>query len=312
LRLVWGWCGESFLHIEMRRLEERDLLALGVFGLEGRERASPKERNQSLQYVVDWSWEGKEQKKKKYGFSDNLWSPQTREQEAVPLVFREFLCRSVLLKMQASSLAEVSFSPDEIPRVAEDGRYLASAIAYLKTYEEAAFERLEAAVRRVIPQVERLRVKRTKRQFTETRYVHVEGRGVPIQETREAVGDELVFDMRGVGEITAQDVSEGTLLAVGLLTVLMSPACPNLVLFDDVEQALHPKAQRELIQVLKDILREREDLQIIVTTHSPYIVDALDVSSVCVMAMDAKGAVKTKALSEHPNAARFFGYLNDG
>lgn len=104
------------------------------------------------------------------------------------------------------------------------GRYLASAIAYLKTYEEAAFERLQEAVRRVIPRVESvfLRVKRTKRQFVETRYVSVEGRGVRIQETREAVGDELVFDMRG-WEITAKDVSEGTLLAVGLLAVLISP-----------------------------------------------------------------------------------------
>ncbi len=325
----------------LRRLEERDLLtgfqgaydplqfvrkgetsvAWGLEGVAGvakepwafgLEVEIPKKENQSLRYFVDWSLEGKEQTKKEYGFSDNLWSPRTGDQEAVPSVFREMLCRSVLLKMQAGLLAEVSFSPDEIPRVAEDGRYLASAIAYLKTYEEAAFERLQEAVRRVIPQVERLRVKRTKRQFVETRYVSVEGRGVPIQETREAVGDELVFDMRGVGEITAKDVSEGTLLAVGLLTVLMSPACPSLVLFDDVEQALHPKAQRELIKVLKGILAEREELQIIVTTHSPYIVDALEASSVCVMAMDAKGEVKAHALSEHPNARRFLDILTTG
>ncbi|MCK6513408.1 AAA family ATPase [Myxococcota bacterium] len=327
----------------LRRLEERDLLkgfqgaydplqfvrkgetsvAWGLEGVAGvakepwafgLEFQLPKSKNWMFDCSVDWSWQGVEEKQQQHGTTTNIWAGGSGEAppKATPSVFRELLCRSVLLKMQAGLLAEVSFSPDEIPRVAEDGRYLASAIAYLKTYEEAAFERLQEAVRRVIPQVERLRVKRTKRHFVETRYVSVEGRGVPIQETREAVGDELVFDMRGVGEITAKDVSEGTLLAVGLLTVLMSPACPSLVLFDDVEQALHPKAQRELIKVLKGILKEREELQIIVTTHSPYIVDALETSSVCVMAMDAKGEVKAHALSEHPNAARFLDILTTG
>lgn len=76
-----------------------------------------------------------------------------------------------------------------------------------------------------------------------------------------------------------------------------------------MEQALHPKAQRELIRVLKDMLKVSENLQIVVTAHSPYIVDALETSSVCVMAMDAKGR---HALSEHPNARRFLGYLDDG
>lgn len=48
----------------------------------------------------------------------------------------------------------------------------------------------------------------------------------------------------------------------------------GLVLIDEIETSLHPRAQRRLIRDLADKCRERE-LQIILTTHSPYILDEL-------------------------------------
>jgi predicted ATPase len=48
----------------------------------------------------------------------------------------------------------------------------------------------------------------------------------------------------------------------------------SLVLIDEIETSLHPRAQRRLIRDLAEICRER-DLQIIVTTHSPYILAEL-------------------------------------
>jgi len=47
-----------------------------------------------------------------------------------------------------------------------------------------------------------------------------------------------------------------------------------LVLIDEIETSLHPRAQRRLIRDLAELCRERE-LQIIVTTHSPYILAEL-------------------------------------
>ena len=47
-----------------------------------------------------------------------------------------------------------------------------------------------------------------------------------------------------------------------------------LVLIDEIETSLHPKAQRRLIRDLADKCRELE-LQIIITTHSPYVLDEL-------------------------------------
>ncbi|PBB17010.1 AAA family ATPase [Mesorhizobium sp. WSM4313] len=48
----------------------------------------------------------------------------------------------------------------------------------------------------------------------------------------------------------------------------------SLVLIDEIESSLHPRAQRRLIRDLATVCRERE-LQIILTTHSPYVLEEL-------------------------------------
>lgn len=48
----------------------------------------------------------------------------------------------------------------------------------------------------------------------------------------------------------------------------------SLVLIDEIESSLHPSAQRRLVRDLATVCRERE-LQIVLTTHSPYIMEEL-------------------------------------
>lgn len=67
---------------------------------------------------------------------------------------------------------------------------------------------------------------------------------------------------QGAGEIAAAE-----LLAVDYPRY-------GLVLIDEIETSLHPRAQRRLIRDLAKIARDR-DLQIILTTHSPYVLDEL-------------------------------------
>lgn len=54
----------------------------------------------------------------------------------------------------------------------------------------------------------------------------------------------------------------------------IDPEKYGLVVIDEIETSLHPRAQRRLIRDLAEICRER-DLQIIVTTHSPYVLAEL-------------------------------------
>ena len=60
------------------------------------------------------------------------------------------------------------------------------------------------------------------------------------------------------------------------ITELIQTDLPKtgLILIDEIESSLHPRAQRRLIRDLANVARERE-LQIILTTHSPYILEEL-------------------------------------
>lgn len=67
---------------------------------------------------------------------------------------------------------------------------------------------------------------------------------------------------QGAGEMTIAEVVNWSI--------------PNhsLLLIDEVETSLHPRAQRRLIRDLATIARQR-DVQIILTTHSPYVLEEL-------------------------------------
>ncbi len=67
---------------------------------------------------------------------------------------------------------------------------------------------------------------------------------------------------QGAGEITVTELLE------------ISPQKYGLLLVDEIETSLHPRAQRRLIRDLADLCRERE-LQIILSTHSPYILSEI-------------------------------------
>jgi predicted ATPase len=68
---------------------------------------------------------------------------------------------------------------------------------------------------------------------------------------------------------------------------------------------LHPKAQREIVRVLRKILDEDHELQIIATTHSPYIVNELDPKQVRVTWAQEDGATRCKRLDSHPEFERW-------
>jgi predicted ATPase len=57
----------------------------------------------------------------------------------------------------------------------------------------------------------------------------------------------------------------------------------SLVLIDEVESSLHPRAQRRLIRFLAERCRESE-LQVVLSTHSPYVLEELPLEArACIM-----------------------------
>ena len=82
----------------------------------------------------------------------------------------------------------------------------------------------------------------------------------------------LFLEEQGGRQIPASRLSDGTLRYLCLLAVLLHPKPPSLVAIEEPELGLHP----DLLPTLSDLLvQASERSQLIVTTHSDVLVDAL-------------------------------------
>jgi predicted ATPase len=218
-----------------------------------------------------------------------------------PDAIRKSLRHTVYLKLIASNLAKAAYSEEVTPRVEFDGSLLAPTLDFLRDEAPDKFQLIEEKLNRIVPNVRKVGIKRAKVPVIRKRLIEVDGKSISYEETQEMTGQEVILDMNTGERIPAHAISEGTMLTLGLLTVLMNPNQPNLVLLDDVEQGLHPQAQRELMTVFKEIIAENPNLQIIFSTHSPYILDALAPSQVHILNNSKSGFTMSKRLDEHPD-----------
>lgn len=72
-----------------------------------------------------------------------------------------------------------------------------------------------------------------------------------------------------------RSVNEAFLYLLFFFTLFISDTTSSFFAIDNIESALNPKLCRKFTHSLID-LAERYDKQVIITTHSPYILDALD------------------------------------
>lgn len=122
----------------------------------------------------------------------------------------------------------------------------------------------------------------------------------------------LLFDMQGADSLSASEVSEGTLLVLGILAALHSPERPNLLLLDDIDRGLHPKAQRNLVKLLRRVLDTTPDLQILATTHSPYLLGCMEPEEVRMTHLNNEGWTVCAPLTSHPEFQTWKEEMNPG
>ncbi len=178
--------------------------------------------------------------------------------------------------------------------------------------EPENYEKILEGLRSIVPTVQAMRFRRTKIVRPETEVIKVDGKDFTRRTEREYWGESIEFDMGGATRIPAQLVSEGTLLVLGLLTVLMGASRPRLVLLDDLDRALHPKAQRDLVTLLRKILDQNSDIQILATSHSPYLLDCLKPEEVRVTTLMDDGSVAIGRLDSHPTFEKWKDEMSPG
>ena len=96
--------------------------------------------------------------------------------------------------------------------------------------------------------------------------------GVRAKERRDQLALEFQLNLRnGEGSFDAATMSEGTLRLLGMLVATHQHPPPALLVIEEPEASIHPGA----LGVVLDVLRAaRRRSQVVVTTHSPEVLDA--------------------------------------
>jgi predicted ATPase len=104
-----------------------------------------------------------------------------------------------------------------------------------------------------------------------------------------------IKDAPFVQPILARFASDGTLKMLAYLTILYDPSPPQLVAIEEPENYLHPR----LLPLLAEECRAATArTQLMLTTHSPYFVDALRPEEVWVLERDARGHTVAKRAAD--------------
>ena len=84
-------------------------------------------------------------------------------------------------------------------------------------------------------------------------------------------------------------LSTGTLRILALLAVLRHPTPPPLLVIEEIENGLDPRTISLIVEEIRHAV-ESGTTQVILTTHSPYLLDLLTLSHIVVVERDEEGA----------------------
>ena len=212
-----------------------------------------------------------------------------------------FLPQIQLLKFEPETMRKASYLEARQIAVQQDGYGLATVLADMKLQDDERLEWIEEQVRSIIPSFEGVRFKRAQ-----------------VPRTKGSVtGQELIFDMKDAHDISPSAVSDGTILVLGIVTSIASMTRsqaedkPTLILIDDLERGLHPRALNELIACLRRMTEEMS-VQILATSHSPYLLDGLKSEEVRLTGFLDDGSATICELSEHPEFERWKDVMTPG
>jgi predicted ATPase len=201
--------------------------------------------------IISWSAFGKDSGKEKNrnpvldDFEDDLLS--LRNQELSSFKVFSFDSDKIAAPVQVNSNIELE----------ENGRGLAGVLDQLRDSDDEKYEQLNRELNNWFYEYERI-----------------------LFETPEKGVKSLVLRTKfGKHKIKAEDLSDGTRLALAYLTLAYLPNPPKIVAFEEPEKGIHPRLLRNIQEAMyrlaypENFGETREPIQVIAITHSPYLLD---------------------------------------
>lgn len=175
-------------------------------------------------------------------------------------------------------------------RLSKGGENLPNVIQYLKEQHPERLEQIFSILRQRIPRLERVEAE-------------------PMPDGRLLL---QIKDAPFEQPVLSKFASDGTMKMLAYLTVLYDPEPPRFIGIEEPENFLHPRLLPELAEECR---AASERSQLLITSHSPFLLNAMRAEEVRVLYRDEQGftqavrASDIQGISEFIKAGASLGYL---
>lgn len=178
-------------------------------------------------------------------------------------------------------------------RMQASGFGLARVLDAILSYDRDLFMKLEQRFKEFFPDVSAIRLRSTDAYSTPSSLDEL------VPKLNESPGKEIAVQFNSSSaDLPASQLSEGMLLILGYLAVMNSPEPPRVLLIEEPENGLHPDRLKDVISMLRQLINSQNHTQVILTSHSPYIVSLFQPEEVTLCRKNAEGYVEVKRLSD--------------
>ncbi len=191
-----------------------------------------------------------------------------------------------------------AIDPSRKFRMDPDGFGLATLLDDILGYDAERFLALRRDFCEFFPQFRSVRIETVQalqRRFNESGQHHANS----------TTGKGIFFETNNGRAIRAQQSSDGAILFLGLLALIHSPEAPKFLLIEEPEKGVYPKRLEEVIRLIRRLHEApsgRVAPQIIMTTHSPYLLTSFRPDEVTLMVRrDRSGPVQARPLRDAPH-----------
>lgn len=173
------------------------------------------------------------------------------------------------------SIDETRAQPEAGPqeRLSKTGGNIANVVQYLKEQHPERLRQIFEQLKRRVPRIEKV-------------IAEAMPDGRLLLEIKDGPFDQPIL---------ARFASDGTLKMLAYLIVLYDPEPPQFIGIEEPENFLHPRLLPELAEECRSATARS---QLLVTTHSPFFLNALRADEVRVLYRDEKGFTQTVRASE--------------
>jgi predicted ATPase len=159
-------------------------------------------------------------------------------------------------------------TPGDI-RLLKDGSNIAEYLQSIRDIDVSAFDGIVDTLKYVLPYAEDIKPAITT-ELEKKIYLQLSEKGIPIN-------------------LPGWLLSTGTVRILALLAVLRHPTPPPLIVIEEIENGLDPRTLHLIVEEIRSFVEEGLG-QVLITTHSPYLLDLLPLSTIITVERDGDGA----------------------